>query len=836
MPMLKEPWKKYKPFKPLHLPNRQWPNKVIDKAPRWLSSCLRDGNQSLPDPMNGEEKWRYFKMLCDLGYKEIEVSFPSASQTDFDFTRRLIETPGAVPDDVFLQVLSPCRPDLICRTVESVRGAKNAIIHIYLATSECFRQVVFGYSEEQTLELAVECTKLVRSLTKDNPDASGTRWQFEFSPECFSDTYPDYALRVCRAVKAAWGPNGEIGDQVILNLPATVELSTPNVYADLVEYFCNNIGDRENVILTTIVDVMAGADRVEGCLFGNGERTGNVDLVTLALNLYTQGVSPHIDFSDLNSVIEMVESCTKIPVHQRAPYGGSLVCAAFSGSHQDAIKKGFQNRQRQGLSSEDPWHGMPYLPLDPQDIGRNYEAIIRVNSQSGKGGTAFILQAKLQLDLPRGLQVAFSKVVQRRTEELGRELLAKEITQLFETTYFLHENPHFSLVDYSITPDRSQSPIPLALGKTQDTKDLIRIFEGVILVDGKECKLRGRGNGPISSMVAALKKVNIDLDVHDYKEHAIGEGRGVKAASYIECKPTGSKQTVWGVGIHEDVVQSSLIALLSAASNFTTSRPISPTHQPVATAAPQDTPSVISVLEQKANASLDDLADHHAFQAGEDVLGELYLDLCHTIPFQRLHPHHDLVYQRSQCGQLHLGDRPALQHPAPKRELRAAEIAELDTMVVEEDEITTADAGVPHGEGMELAQRPSRVEHHVEADAYGRRRLLLFPDVDLRLPNGASSSRRAWTPGWTSSRPWQAGVLGWVPRCWYMNASWRRTSSTLTQSDGWISPSSKTWWLFNTVFLSVQVTNEDAPVPTTDHHILATALKSWNLSEKITKT
>ena len=283
-------------------------------------------------------------------------------------------------------------------------------------------------------------------------------------------------------------------------------------------------------------------------------------------------MSPQIDFSDLNSVIDMVESCTKIPVNERFPYGGSLVCAAFSGSHQDAIKKGFQNRQRQGLSSEDPWHGMPYLPLDPQDIGRNYEAIIRVNSQSGKGGVAFILHTKLQLDLPRGLQVAFSSVVQRRTEELGRELLANEITKLFETTYFLDENPHFSLVDYSISPDRSQSPMPSALGKTQDTKSMIRIFEGVILVDGEEVKLRGRGNGPISSMVAALKEIGIDLDVNDYKEHAIGEGRGVKAASYIECRPTGSKQTIWGVGIHEDVVQSSLIALLSAASNVSPTR------------------------------------------------------------------------------------------------------------------------------------------------------------------------------------------------------------------------------------------------------------------------
>ncbi|KAK5634002.1 hypothetical protein RRF57_009716 [Xylaria bambusicola] len=599
MPMLKEPWKKYKPFK------------------------------------SGEEKWRYFKMLCELGYKEIEVSFPSASQTDYDFTRRLIETPGAVPDDVFLQVLSPCRPDLIQRTVDSVRGAKNAIIHIYLATSACFRQVVFGYTEEQTLELAVECTKLVRSLTKDDPSTSGTNWQFEFSPETFSDTDPDYVVRVCQAVKAAWGPNGEAGDQIILNLPATVELATPNVYADLVESFCNNIGDRNDVcislhphndrgcgIAAAELAQMAGADRVEGCLFGfvsvfilkahgrllttnsNGERTGNVDLVTLALNLYTQGVSPNIDFSNLNAVIDMVESCTKIPVHQRAPYGGSLVCAAFSGSHQDAIKKGFQNRKRLGLTSQDPWNdpwnGMPYLPLDPQDIGRNYEAIIRVNSQSGKGGIAFILQAKLHLDLPRGLQVAFSKVVQRRTEEVGRELLAHEITNLFKTTYFLHKNPYFSLLDYNITPDRSASPM-LAPGQTQDTKSLIRIFDGVILVNGEEVKLRGRGNGPLSSMVAALKEVGVDLDIHDYKEHAIGEGGNVKAASYIECKHTHSNQIVWGVGIHEDVVQSSLIALLSAASSFVTSRPTSPILKPTTNTIVQDKPKFISILEEKAN-------------------------------------------------------------------------------------------------------------------------------------------------------------------------------------------------------------------------------------------
>ncbi|KAM7194781.1 2-isopropylmalate synthase [Naviculisporaceae sp. PSN 640] len=611
MPMLKDPSKKYKPFKPVSLRSRTWPDKVIEKCPRWLSSCLRDGNQSLPNPMNGEQKWRYFKMLCKLGYKEIEISFPSASETDFNFTRRLIETPGAVPDDIFLQVLSPCRPDYIRRTVEAVRGAKNAIIHIYLATSACFRQVVFNHSEEQTLELAVECTRLVRSLTKDNPEASQTTWRFEFSPECFSDTEPEYALRVCRAVKEAWGPDKNTGDQIILNLPATVELATPNVYADLVEYFCNHIGDREDVcislhphndrgtgIAAAELGQMAGADRVEGCLFGNGERTGNVDLVTLALNLYTQGVSPQIDFSDLNSVIEMVESCTKIPIHPRTPYGGSLVYAAFSGSHQDAIKKGFQNRRQLGLSSEDMWNGMPYLPLDPQDIGRDYEAIIRVNSQSGKGGSAYILWNKLKLDLPRDLQIAFSQVVQRRTEELGREMLAEEIISLFEDTYFVHGNPRLELVDYTITPDRTRSPQRHASNQVQNTKDLSRMFDGLLLVDGKEVKLRGRGNGSISSMLAALKTIGVDLDVHEYREHAIGEGRGVQAATYIQCKPADSKQTIWGVGIHEDSVQSSLMAVLSAASSYIASNPTS--HKLNRTAHP-DFKNLASVLEQKSN-------------------------------------------------------------------------------------------------------------------------------------------------------------------------------------------------------------------------------------------
>ncbi|KAI0008612.1 2-isopropylmalate synthase [Xylariaceae sp. FL0662B] len=587
MPMLKVPSKKYKKFTPLNLPNRQWPSKTIEKAPRFLATDLRDGNQSLVDPMSGDEKWRFFKMLVELGYKEIEISFPSASQTDFDFTRRIVETPGAVPDDVWLQVLAPCREDLIRRTVDSLKGAKKALLHIYLATSECFRRIVFGFTEEESIERAVACTKYARSITKDDPEQAGTEWAFEFSPETFSDTSPEFVVRICEAVKAAWEPNKE--NPIVFNLPATVEMSTPNVYADQIEYFCTHISEREKIcvslhphndrgcaVAAAELGQMAGADRVEGCLFGNGERTGNVDLVTLALNLYTQGIHPNIDFSDLNRVVDTVEICNKIPVHPRTPYGGSLVVCAFSGSHQDAIKKGFVQREKEGNAYDAEWK-MPYLPLDPQDIGRTYEAIIRVNSQSGKGGAAWIILRKLELDLPRGLQIAFSKVVQRRADELGRELLSAEITDLFEKTYFLQrEHPRFTIVDYSISFDRSASPLPSVSGKPTDTNNRGRVFEGIVAIDGREYQLRGRGNGPISSLANALKGVGIDLDVADYKEHAIGGGRDVKAATYIECTASGTSQKVWGVGIHEDVVQSSLIALLSAASNFILSRPGSP--------------------------------------------------------------------------------------------------------------------------------------------------------------------------------------------------------------------------------------------------------------------
>ncbi|KAI9741732.1 MAG: hypothetical protein M1834_000118 [Cirrosporium novae-zelandiae] len=594
MPMLKEPWKKYRAFKPLDLPNRQWPSKQIIKAPRWLSTDLRDGNQSLVDPMDGEQKLRYFRMLVQLGYKEIEVSFPSASQTDFDFTRHLVETPGVVPDDVWLQVLSPCREDFIKRTVDSLKGTKKAILHLYLATSECFQRIVFGFNQEQGIDLAVKCTKYARSITKDDPSQKDTEWAYEFSPETFSDTSPEYAVRICEAVKAAWEPSEE--NPIIFNLPATVEMSTPNVYADQIEYFCTHMterskfavslhphNDRGCAVAAAELAQMAGADRVEGTLFGNGERTGNVDLVTLGLNLYTQGVPPKIDFSNINSIIDVVESSTKIPVHARAPYGGQLVVCAFSGSHQDAIKKGFTARKAARATSDTPWQ-LPYLPLDPQDIGRTYEAIIRVNSQSGKGGVAWIIQRSLELDLPRGLQIAFSKIVQKQAELVGRELKPAEITNLFVDSYHLRTNPRVHLVDYRITTDREPSPAPppsIPNGKeskkARDTRK--RNFFGTVTVDGIPHELSGTGNGALSSLANALKKVGIHLDVLDYKEHSIGPSRDTKAATYIECSGEGldsDGKRVWGVGIHEDVVQASLIALLSAASSFLSSRPSTP--------------------------------------------------------------------------------------------------------------------------------------------------------------------------------------------------------------------------------------------------------------------
>jgi len=562
--------------------------------------------------MDGEQKLRFFKMLVEIGYKEIEISFPSASQTDFDFTRMLAEdqrdggklVPGI--EDVYLQVLTPCREELIKRTVESLRGCKKGILHMYLATSDCFRRIVFGMSEDQSVELAVKCTKYARSITKDSEDAEirSTHWQYEFSPETFSDTSPEFAVRICEAVKAAWEPSEE--NPLIFNLPATVEMSTPNVYADQIEYFCTNMTERKKfcvslhphndrgcAVAAAELAQMAGAERVEGTLFGNGERTGNVDLVTLALNLYTQGIHPGVDFSDINSIIKVVEESNKIPINERWPYGGNLVVCAFSGSHQDAIKKGFQKRKAEGNNSEDPWV-VPYLPLDPQDIGRTYEAVIRVNSQSGKGGVAWIIMNSLGLDLPRGLQVSFSKIVQKEADAKGRELLPREIAGLFEEAYHLKRNPRFTLIDYNISAVRAEAnkdktsagqppqatatqPQSESQSTVQNTSSNKRQFAGVIAIDNVQHPLIGVGTGAISSLANALHSLGIDLDVADYKEHALASGKDVKAATYIECMVSGNPhEKVWGVGIHEDVVQASLIALLSAASGFLTSRVSTP--------------------------------------------------------------------------------------------------------------------------------------------------------------------------------------------------------------------------------------------------------------------
>lgn len=571
MPMLKDPSVKYKPFNPqLTLNDRQWPSKTLSKPPRWLSTDLRDGNQSLPDPMSIPEKKLYFQELVKIGFKEIEVAFPSASQIDFDFTRWCVEN---APDDVSIQVLSPCRPDLIKRTVEALKGAKRATVHIYLATSDCFRNVVFGMTPEETIEKATECTELVRSLTKDNnedEEYKKTYWAFEFSPETFSDTSPGFALKVCESVKRAWSPSSE--NPIIFNLPATVEMATPNIYADQIEYFSRNISNRETVCISlhphndrgcavaaAELAQLAGADRVEGCLFGNGERTGNVDLVTLALNLYTQGVYPNLDFSDMSKVIEVVEKCNKIPVHPRAPYGGQLVVCAFSGSHQDAIKKGFKKYEEQVKTTGDITWTMPYLPLDPKDIGRTYEAIIRVNSQSGKGGASWIILRNLELDLPRGLQIDFSRRVQLESEWKGRELKTKEIVDLFKDKYFLYDIQDesdsetvamldiFKLDDYTLTNE----------GKNRS------IF-ALISSKSKEIELKGFGNGPISALANAMcNYFGVTFDVVHYNEHSLGKDSNSKAVGYIGVRVGSHEQIIWGVGVDEDVTEAGMVALIN---------------------------------------------------------------------------------------------------------------------------------------------------------------------------------------------------------------------------------------------------------------------------------
>ena len=551
--MLRNPSTKYRPFPQINLPDRQWPSQTITKAPRWLSTDMRDGNQALVDPMDAEKKTRFFDLLLKVGLKEIEVGFPSAGATEFDFISGLVQS-GRIPDDVVIQVLTQSREDLIRTSFESLRGAKTAIVHVYNAVSPAWRKIVFQMDQVQVKDIAIAGAKYLRDEAAKQPD---TDWRFEYSPETFSTAEIDFSIECCAAVMDVLKPTPD--KPIIFNLPATVEAATPNIYADQIEYFGRNIPNRDSVIISlhahndrgtgvaaTELGLMAGADRVEGCLFGNGERTGNCDLVTVALNMYTQGLNPGLDFSDIDEVIKTVEYCNQLPVHPRHPYAGELVFTAFSGSHQDAIKKGFAAQETR---NDDFWE-VPYLPIDPADLGRSYEAVIRVNSQSGKGGFAWVLEQDQGLKLPKKMQAHFSRRVQELADETGRELYADDIWAVFQKTYCLNTPQHFQLVDYEETR--------AANGE--------RIFAGKVVIDGQEQSVSGRGNGLISSVVSTIRdSFGLSLEIEDYTEHAMGQGTGVKAAAYVECK-TADGKTVWGVGIDEDVATASVRAVLSAAN------------------------------------------------------------------------------------------------------------------------------------------------------------------------------------------------------------------------------------------------------------------------------
>jgi len=551
--MLRNPSTKYRPFPQINLPDRQWPSQTITKAPRWLSTDMRDGNQALVDPMDAEKKTRFFDLLLKVGLKEIEVGFPSAGATEFDFISGLVQS-GRIPDDVVIQVLTQSREDLIRTSFESLRGAKTAIVHVYNAVSPAWRKIVFQMDQAQVKDIAIAGAKYLRDEAAKQPD---TDWRFEYSPETFSTAEIDFSIECCAAVMDVLKPTPD--KPIIFNLPATVEAATPNIYADQIEYFGRNIPNRDSVIISlhahndrgtgvaaTELGLMAGADRVEGCLFGNGERTGNCDLVTVALNMYTQGLNPGLDFSDIDEVIKTVEYCNQLPVHPRHPYAGELVFTAFSGSHQDAIKKGFAAQE----SRNDDFWEVPYLPIDPADLGRSYEAVIRVNSQSGKGGFAWVLEQDQGLKLPKKMQAHFSRRVQELADETSRELYADDIWAVFQKTYCLNTPQHFQLVDYEETR--------AANGE--------RIFAGKVVIDGQEQSVSGRGNGLISSVVSTIRdSFGLSLEIEDYTEHAMGQGTGVKAAAYVECK-TADGKTVWGVGIDEDVATASVRAVLSAAN------------------------------------------------------------------------------------------------------------------------------------------------------------------------------------------------------------------------------------------------------------------------------
>ncbi|GAB2911813.1 2-isopropylmalate synthase [Nonomuraea fastidiosa] len=553
------PIHRYQPFEPIRLPDRTWPDKVITKAPRWCAVDLRDGNQALIDPMDSHRKLQMFELLVRMGYKEIEVGFPAASQTDFDFIRKIIEE-DRIPDDVVIQVLTQARPELIERTFESLEGAKRAIVHLYNSTSTLQRRVVFGLDKEGITAIAVEGAKLVKKLA----DASDVDIRFQYSPESFTGTELEYAVEVCDAVNEVWQPTPD--RKVIINLPATVEMATPNVYADQIEWMHRHLKYRDSIVLSlhphndrgtavaaAELGYMAGADRIEGCLFGNGERTGNVCLVTLGMNLFSQGIDPEIDFSDIDEIRRVTEYCNQLPVHPRHPWGGELVYTAFSGSHQDAIKKGFEHLERDAAAAGVPvdefrW-AVPYLPIDPKDIGRTYEAVIRVNSQSGKGGVAYIMKTDHQLDLPRRLQIEFSKVVQARTDSEGGEISPAEMFEIFRDEYL--PNPANRWGRLSLMAHRHESAV----------EDKDRISADVRL-DGEIREIDGTGNGPISAFIDALAGVGIQVRVLDYVEHAMTAGSDAKAASYLECEVNG--QVLWGVGIDHNVTTASLKAIISA--------------------------------------------------------------------------------------------------------------------------------------------------------------------------------------------------------------------------------------------------------------------------------
>ena len=543
---------KYKPFNLIELNDRTWPGRSIELSPQWCSVDLRDGNQALIEPMGEERKLRMFKMLLEIGFKEIEVGFPSASQTDFDFVRKIIKE-NLVPNDVTIQALTQARPELIKRTFEALEGSKRAIVHVYNSTSTLQRRVVFKSDEKGIQKIATDGAKWVLDQSKLYPE---TDWTFEYSPESFTGTELPYAVDVCNAVNEIWNPTQK--KKTIINLPATVEMSSPNIYADQIEWMCRNLENRENIIVSlhphndrgtavaaTELGVMAGADRIEGTLFGNGERTGNVDLVTLALNMLTQGVDPHLDFSNINSIMREAEYCNQLPVHPRHPYAGDLVFTAFSGSHQDAIKKGLSDIRN---SNKETWE-VPYLPIDPQDVGRSYEAVIRINSQSGKGGVAYLLEKDHGLSMPRRLQIEFSQVIQKIADESGKEISPSDVWDNFQTTY-LNESGSYEFVDHNINSKANKDG-----SQTDEIEINLKVNDEII-------SITGTGNGPIDAMVNSIKDyLKLDIKISDYHQHAISAGSDAKAVAYSELLLNG--KSVWGVGIHQNTVIAGFESVIS---------------------------------------------------------------------------------------------------------------------------------------------------------------------------------------------------------------------------------------------------------------------------------